>query len=121
VVTKLDRPARSLPDARDIADELTAKGVVLSLGGSTYDPTDPVGRLLFNVPGMVAEGPGDEPCPSSPKAQPKNHLRHAPLALPKERTLREPFSGRKDRSCQCKRFLKRTLRLQPFTNQTASS
>ncbi|MEN8584595.1 recombinase family protein [Burkholderia sp. RS01] len=30
-------------------------GVVLSLGGSTYDPTDPVGRLLFNVLGMRAE------------------------------------------------------------------
>ena len=55
VVTKLDRLARSLWDARDIADELTAKGVALSLGGSRYDPTDPVGRLLFNVLGMVAE------------------------------------------------------------------
>jgi DNA invertase Pin-like site-specific DNA recombinase len=55
VVTKLDRLARSLPDARDIADELTAKGVALSLGGSRYDPTDPIGRLLFNVLGMVAE------------------------------------------------------------------
>lgn len=42
-------------DARDIADELTAKGAALSLGGSRYDPTDPVGRLLFNVLGMVAE------------------------------------------------------------------
>ncbi len=59
VVTKLDRLARSLPDARDIADELTEKGVVLSLGGSTYDPTDPVGRLLFNVLGMVAEFEAD--------------------------------------------------------------
>jgi DNA invertase Pin-like site-specific DNA recombinase len=59
VVTKLDRLARSLSDARDIADELTAKGVVLSLGGSTYDPTDPVGRLLFNVLGMVAEFEAD--------------------------------------------------------------
>jgi hypothetical protein len=36
--TKLDRLARSLPDARDIADELTRKGVALSLGGSVYDP-----------------------------------------------------------------------------------
>jgi len=27
-----------LPDARDIADELTAKGVSLSLGRGTYDP-----------------------------------------------------------------------------------
>lgn len=55
VVTKLDRLARSLRDAREIADELTAKGVALSLGGSRYDPTDPVGRLLFNVLAMVAE------------------------------------------------------------------
>lgn len=59
VVTKLDRLARSLRDARDIADELTGKGVVLSLGGSLYDPTDPVGRLLFNVLGMVAEFEAD--------------------------------------------------------------
>ena len=55
VVTKLDRLARSLRDARDIADELTAKGVALSLGGSLYNPGDPVGKLLFNVLGMVAE------------------------------------------------------------------
>ena len=59
VVTKLDRLARSVSDARDIADELTAKGIVLSLGGSTHDPTDPVGRLLFNVPGLVTEFEAD--------------------------------------------------------------
>ncbi|WP_271396068.1 recombinase family protein [Neomicrococcus lactis] len=59
VVTKLDRLARSLPDARDIADELNRKGVALSLGGSIYDPKDPVGRLLFNVLGMVAEFEAD--------------------------------------------------------------
>ncbi|MBE7956362.1 recombinase family protein [Microbacterium oxydans] len=59
VVTKLDRLARSLPDARDIADELTRKGVTLKLGGSVYDPTDPVRRLLFNVLGMVAEFEAD--------------------------------------------------------------
>lgn len=59
VVTKLDRLARSLSDARDIADELTAKGVVLSLGGNSHDPADPVGRLLFNIPGMVAEFEAD--------------------------------------------------------------
>ena len=59
VVTKLDRLARSLPDARDIADELTIKGVALSLGGSVYDPNDAVGRLLFNVLGMVAEFEAD--------------------------------------------------------------
>lgn len=59
VVTKLDRLARSLPDARDIADELTRKGVRLNLGGSVYDPSDPIGRLLFNVLGMVAEFEAD--------------------------------------------------------------
>ena len=43
VVTKLDRLARSLPDARDILDELTKRNVKLSLGGSIHDPTDLVG------------------------------------------------------------------------------
>ena len=46
VVTKLDRLARSLPDARAIADELTQREVKLNLGGSVHDPTDPVRRLL---------------------------------------------------------------------------
>ena len=59
VVTKLDRLARSLPDARDIVAELTAREVALSLGGSVHDPTDPVGRLLFNVLAMVAEFESD--------------------------------------------------------------
>jgi DNA invertase Pin-like site-specific DNA recombinase len=59
VVTKLDRLARSLPDARDILDELTKCNVKLSLGGSIHDPTDPVGRLLFNVLAMVAEFESD--------------------------------------------------------------
>ena len=59
VVSKLDRLARSLPDARDIADELTGRQVRLNLGGSVHDPTDPVGRLLFNVLAMVAEFEGD--------------------------------------------------------------
>ena len=59
VVTKLDRLARSLPDARAIADELTAREISLSLGGSVYDPTDAVGKLLFNVLAMVAEFESD--------------------------------------------------------------
>ena len=59
VVTKLDRLARSLPDARDIADTLARKQVALSLGGSIYDPTDPVGKLLFNVLALVAEFEAD--------------------------------------------------------------
>ena len=59
VVTKLDRLARSLPDARAIADELTVRQVSLNLGGSVYNPNDPVGRLLFNVLAMVAEFESD--------------------------------------------------------------
>lgn len=59
VVTKLDRLARSLPDARAIADELTSRQVSLNLGGSVYDPTDAVGRMLFNVLAMVAEFESD--------------------------------------------------------------
>ena len=58
-VTKLDRLARSLPDARKILEDLTRRDVKLSLGGSVHDPTDPVGRLLFNVLAMVAEFEAD--------------------------------------------------------------
>lgn len=59
VVTKLDRLARSVPDARQIVDELQARGVALNLGGSIHDPTDAVGRLLFNALAMVAEFEAD--------------------------------------------------------------
>jgi DNA invertase Pin-like site-specific DNA recombinase len=59
VVTKLDRLARSLPDARDISAELVDAGVRLSLGGSLHDPSDPVGRLLFNALAMIAEFESD--------------------------------------------------------------
>ncbi len=59
VVTKLDRLARSLPDARAISEELTGRQVKLNLGGAVHDPTDPVGRLLFNVLAMVAEFEAD--------------------------------------------------------------
>lgn len=54
MVTKLDRLARSVPDARAIADELTAREVKLNIGGSVYDPTDPIGKLLFTALSMVA-------------------------------------------------------------------
>lgn len=58
-VTKLDRLARSVRDAHQIADDLAARGVKLSIGGSVHDPTDPMGKLLFNVLAMVAEFEGD--------------------------------------------------------------
>lgn len=59
VVTKLDRLARSLPDARDIVEELITAEVKLNIGGSVHDPNDPIGRLLFNVLAMIAEFESD--------------------------------------------------------------
>src|SRR4051812_50185505 len=53
VVTKLDRLARSLPDARAIAEELTVRQVRLSLGGAGYGPHEPGRRLAFD---LVAPG-----------------------------------------------------------------
>src|SRR5262249_21557351 len=47
VVPKLDRLARSVPDARHIADALVDRGVKLALGASVYDPTDPMGKMFF--------------------------------------------------------------------------
>jgi DNA invertase Pin-like site-specific DNA recombinase len=45
--------------AKDIVDDLTRREVKLSIGGSVHDPTDPVGRLLFNLLAMVAEFEAD--------------------------------------------------------------
>ncbi len=59
MVTKLDRLARSVADAHDIAKELTAREVKLDLCGSIHDPTDPVGKLLFTALAMVAEFEAD--------------------------------------------------------------
>ncbi len=79
VVTKLDRLARSLPDAREILEDLTTREVKLSLGGSLHDPTDPVGRLLFNVLAMVAEFEADlirlRTCEGMKVAKAKGRLR----------------------------------------------
>lgn len=55
VVTKLDRLGRSARDLDDIAQELQAKGVKLSFGGSVYDPTDPMGRMFFQILAAFAE------------------------------------------------------------------
>ncbi len=59
VVPKLDRLARSVPDARDIADSLAARGVRLALGGSVYDPGDPMGKMFFNILATFAEFEAD--------------------------------------------------------------
>ena len=59
VVTKLDRLARSVRDAHLNADDLAAREVKLSIAGSVYGPTDPMGKLLFNVLALVAEFEGD--------------------------------------------------------------
>ena len=59
VVPKLDRLARSVPDARAIADQLAAKEVRLALGASVYDPTDPMGKMFFNILATFAEFEAD--------------------------------------------------------------
>jgi DNA invertase Pin-like site-specific DNA recombinase len=55
VVPKLDRLARSVPDARAIGDSLVTRGVKLSLGGAIYDPADPMGKMFFNILATFAE------------------------------------------------------------------
>jgi DNA invertase Pin-like site-specific DNA recombinase len=59
VVPKLDRLARSVPDARQIADALVERGVKLALGSSVYDPVDPMGKMFFNILATFAEFEAD--------------------------------------------------------------
>src|SRR5438445_1060454 len=55
VTPKLDRLARSVPDARQIGDSLPARNVRLQLGTMIYDPTDPMGKMFFNILATFAE------------------------------------------------------------------
>jgi len=55
VVPKLDRLARSVPDARAIGDALTERGIKRSLGGQVCDPADPMGKMFFNILATFAE------------------------------------------------------------------
>jgi len=59
IVPKLDRLARSVPDARAIAEQLQIKGVKLALGASVYDTTDPMGKMFFNILATFAEFESD--------------------------------------------------------------
>jgi DNA invertase Pin-like site-specific DNA recombinase len=47
--------ARSAPDARAIANLFENKGVKLALGASVYDPTEPMGKMFFNILATFAE------------------------------------------------------------------
>ena len=59
VVAKLDRLARSVPDARAIADRLRERGVKLALGRALYDPGEPMGKMFFNILATFAEFEAD--------------------------------------------------------------
>ena len=59
VVPKLDRLARSVPDARAIADRLRERDVKLALGRALYNPGDPMGKLFFNILATFAEFEAD--------------------------------------------------------------
>ena len=59
VVPKLDRLARSAPDARASADLLRERGATLALGRTLYEPDDPMGKMFFNILATFAEFEAD--------------------------------------------------------------
>ncbi len=61
-VPKLDRLARSVPEARAIAEQLQERGVKLALGPTLYDPDDPMERMFFNIFATFAEFEADLIC-----------------------------------------------------------
>ena len=64
VVTKLDRLARSVPDAREIADQLRAREVKLALGPSTQAGYSPGCQSCLEVVINEAQSSGGLPCAS---------------------------------------------------------
>ena len=110
VVPKLDRLARSVPDAHQIGGSLAVRGALFSLGGTVFDPSDLMGKCFFNVLATFAEfevdllrmrtqegwrSPG--PTASSNGKPPKLSARqHAQLLK-----LNQPESTRSPRSPSC--------------------
>lgn len=59
IVTKMDRLARSVIDARSIGDNLAARKIKLQIGSAVYAPDDPLGKLFFNMLATFAEFESD--------------------------------------------------------------
>src|ERR1039457_260093 len=57
-VTKLDRLARSVPDARAILDDLAKRNVRFALGASVYDWNDPFAQMFLQILAVIAEFEG---------------------------------------------------------------
>ena len=55
IVPRLDRFARSVPDARSLADLIISRGARLQIGPAVYDPADPFGKMFFNILASFAE------------------------------------------------------------------
>jgi DNA invertase Pin-like site-specific DNA recombinase len=54
-VTKLDRLARSVPDALEILGQLSDRNVRFALGSSAYDWKDPFAKMFLSILAVVAE------------------------------------------------------------------
>ena len=52
---RLDRLARSVPDALAILTQLSDRGVSFALGGSAYDWHDPMARMFLQILAVIAE------------------------------------------------------------------
>ena len=55
VVTKLDRLARSLENAICLEQKIAQRGASLKMLDPAMDTSEPIGRLLFNMIGSVAQ------------------------------------------------------------------
>ena len=55
VVTKLDRLARSLEHAIQLERQIASRGASLKVLDPAMDTSEPIGRLLFNMIGAVAQ------------------------------------------------------------------
>jgi len=59
ITPKLDRLARSVPDARDIIMSLCERGVQFQLGSAAYDWHDPMAKMFLQMLAVFAEFESD--------------------------------------------------------------
>ena len=109
VVPKLDRLARSVPDARTIADQLRERGVKLALGRALYDPDDPMAKAVLQYPRHLRRVRSR----SHPHAHPRGHgyrPRQGEIARKAAQTVRQTTAGTLPHACHGRVFHQRSRR-----------
>ena len=119
--SELGRLSRSLPDARAIAGKLERKGLKRTLGATVNDPSEPMGKMSFNIVATFAEFETDlirmRTCEGMAIAKAKGKLK-GKKPNPVEKQRKEPWRMQATGECSISDLAKVFFVSQPTVHRT---